>query len=166
MKPKVLIVDDQDKVIGSLDRRKIREGIDIFRCSALWLTNSKGDVLIAQRHHTKAKEPNKWGPAVAGTVEHDETYESNIYKEAEEEIGLSGVKFVLGPKLMSVGPRKQWIQLFTAKLDRPESEFRLQEDEVEKVAWVPKEELIKDVAQNPGKYVPSMQIAIDLIYPK
>ncbi len=30
-----------------------------------------------------------WGSAVAGTVEKGEDYESNIYKETEEEIGLA-----------------------------------------------------------------------------
>jgi len=93
------IVDDQDNLIGAKPRNEIDFKNDYYRISGLWLTNSKGQILIAQRLLTKDKDPGKWGPAAAGTLEVGETYESNAYKEADEEIGLTGVKFTQGPKM-------------------------------------------------------------------
>ena len=87
MKEKIIIVDKNDKIIGY----KIRGTLDkngIYRVSALWITNSLGEILLARRSRKKDKHPLKWGPAVAGTVEEGETYEQNIVKEAWEELGL------------------------------------------------------------------------------
>ncbi|GAF94063.1 unnamed protein product, partial [marine sediment metagenome] len=82
-KSKIIIVDDNDKIIGYKERDTLKRE-DIYRVSALWITNSHGEILLARRHHTKSHRPRKWGPAVAGTVDAGETYEDNIIKEAEE----------------------------------------------------------------------------------
>ncbi len=162
-KENITIVDSDDNVIGSKPRDQIDYSKDIYRSAALWLTNSKNQVLIAQRKLTKKKDPGMWGPAVAGTVEHNETYESNIYKEAEEEIGLAGETFDLGPKQFEDKERKHFIQWFTCNLDKEIDTFQIQEDEVEKIVWIDKEALIIDVRQNPQKYVPAMPEALILL---
>ena len=71
----------------------------IYRVSSLWITNSKGEVLLARRAFNKKHDPGKWGPAVSGTVEEGETYESNIIKETEEELGIKSLKPIAGLKL-------------------------------------------------------------------
>ena len=161
-KNKIQIVNEQDEVIGYKDRTGLDYENNIYRVSALWLTNSKGEVLIAQRAMTKDRNPGKWGPAVAGTVEEGETYESNIEKEIKEEIGLTDVKLKKGPKRSPVLKRNYFVQWFIATIDKDISEFRIQEDEVEKVAWIPLEKLIKDVKTNPSKYLGSMPEIIKL----
>ena len=55
------IVDDQDNIIGAKPRNEIDFINDYFRSSGLWLTNSKNQVLIAQRVLSKDKDPGKWG---------------------------------------------------------------------------------------------------------
>ncbi len=135
-KPLVQVVDDNDTVIGHKDRLTLDFQKDIYRVAALWITNSKNEVLLAQRKLTKDRDPGKWGPAVAGTLDAGETYETNIYKEAEEEIGLSGVKFKIGPKMRIHEPRNYFCQWFTLELDRSSNSFRLQEDEVEAIKWI------------------------------
>lgn len=86
----VTIVDEQDNILGVKARDDLGSK-DIVRISVLWIENSKGQVLLQQRSLAKKTGPGKWGPAVAGTVESHETYASNIIKEAEEEIGLTGI---------------------------------------------------------------------------
>ena len=154
------IVDEQDNLIGLKLRNEIDYSKDYYRVSALWLTNSIGQVLIAQRVLAKDKDPGMWGPAAAGTVEKDETYENNIYKEAEEEIGLSGVSFSTGPKIRMETPRKYFLQWFVGTVNMAASDFTPQPSEVEQVIWVYPQALAIDVAEQPGKYVPSMSLAI------
>lgn len=154
------VVDEEDKIIGYKLRHEIDFTNDIYRIAAVWITNSNDEVLIAQRALDKDKDPGKWGPAAAGTLEKDETYESNVYKEAEEELGLSGVKFQIGPKQRFGEPRQAFCQWFTTIIDRPAEQFILQKEEVEKVEWIDKYVLVKDVNQNPNKYTPSMQIIL------
>jgi isopentenyldiphosphate isomerase len=114
---RIIIVNDQDQIIGYKERGTIAQE-DIYRVSALWVTNSHGDILLAQRAFTKSHDPGKWGPAVAGTLDEGETYERNIIKETEEEIGLKNIVPILGPKVRERGKHNyfdQWYTLITDK---------------------------------------------------
>ena len=150
---KIIIVDRDNKEIGVKERSSLDYSKDIYRVSALWLTNSKGETLIAQRSLAKDKDPGLWGPAAAGTLDEGETYESNIYKEVEEEIGLTGYTFSEGPMFFVNTPRMYWGQYYLLQADIPIDDFSLQEDEVEAVKWIDVEELKQDVAKHPEKYV-------------
>jgi len=57
---KVIMVDKNDNVVGSKERDSVGSG-DIYRTSALWVTNSGGDILVAQRAFKKKNDPGKWG---------------------------------------------------------------------------------------------------------
>lgn len=160
-KPKIIVVDENDIPIGAKYRNEIDYTKDIYRWSGIWVENSQGEVLIAQRKLTKDKDPGKWGPAAAGTLEEGETYESNAYKEVQEELGITVDSLQLGPKQHANIPRRYFGQWFLCKVDKPLSEFTIQEDEVEQIAWIKKEDLIKDMKQNPSKYVPSFLQGID-----
>lgn len=145
---KIIIVNEQDEIIGSIEKSEEREG-DICRVSALWIENSKGDVLLAQRSFSKSYNPGQWGPAVAGTNEVGETYESNIVKEAEEEIGLRNFKFDKLSKIRSHEGHQYFGQWFKAIVDKDISEFVIDPVEVEKVKWFSQAELKKAIEAEP-----------------
>jgi isopentenyl-diphosphate delta-isomerase len=165
IKPKIVIVDENDNVIGSKDRGTL-ETNDIYRVSALWITNTNGEILLARRHRSKSHHPRKWGPAVAGTVEEGETYEKNIVKEAEEELGLNLNDFTFGPKLKTENEYKHFTQWYFSTLDKNIDEFKIQEDEVEEIKWFSKEELKRQQEENAEEFLPSMKKYFDLFVPK
>src|SRR3989338_5363820 len=149
---KIPIVNEQDEIIGHKDREN-RHSCDIIRITAVWNTDENGKILHQQRKLTKKYNPGKWGPAVAGTVEEGETYESNAYKEMEEEIGLKNVSLIKSQKfygLSSTG--KRFFQLYTAQIPR-ERELIIEEEEIEQVKWFTKEELTKYLNEKPGEFV-------------
>lgn len=153
---KIIIVDEDDKEVGVLERDQIND--EIYRVAALWLTNSKGQVLLAQRSFKKKNSPGRWGPAAAGTVEADESYESNIIKEAEEELGLTGVNLEPFKKIRvnyEYG-KNYFCQYFKAEIDMRADDFRIDKEEVEQVAWFDKEFLLNDLKKHPIKYVVSI----------
>ncbi len=157
------IVDENDKIIGHKLRNEIDFKKDFYRIGCLWLANSKGEVLLAQRLLTKDKDPGKWGPSAAGTLEKGETYESNVYKEASEELGLTGIEFTPVKKLKLLEPRKSFLQLYKGLCDWPADKFIPQPEEVEQVSWVNIEDLKKDIQETPEKYVPSIAILLEAI---
>lgn len=165
-KEKIIIVDELNNKIGVKYRDEIDHEVDRYQCTGLWVTNSKGEVLIAQRKLTKEEDPGKWGCAVAGTVEEGETFETNIYKEAEEEIGLKGVVFEVGPLQKNEKPRKNYAQWFVVRVDLPVESFYLQEDEVEQITWIQPEKLVDDVKNDPKKYLNSFISVLPLLLPK
>ena len=154
---KIQIVNEKDEIIGVKERSEVDYSIDTYRVSALWITNSLGQALLAKRAAIKDKDPNKWGPAAAGTIDEGETYDENIYKEAEEEIGLTGVVFTKGKKTHITYPRNYFCQWYFATVDRETDSFTMQADEVDELAWVDVAQMKQELWGNPEKYVPAMQ---------
>jgi isopentenyldiphosphate isomerase len=150
--PDIVTANDNDEVIGSAKRvEKYSLGAGVYyRMSVLWVVNDKGQVLLAKRAATKDSNPDKWGPSAAGTVEVGETYESNVYKEAEEEIGLTGFEFA---ELYTSKGYKGIAKLFAVRCNWPIEKFTKQDEEVAALKWADLTELQKDAAANPDKYV-------------
>ena len=156
MKPKLPVVDQNDKIICFKEKDDLSQE-DIYRVSALWITNSKGEILLAKRHHTKTHDPEKWGPAVAGTVEQGETYKQNILKETEEEIGLKNIKPRKGPKIKTEGTYNYFCQWFILIIDKDSKDFNIQKSEVEEIRWFSKDKLLKEMNSSPDNFLSSMK---------
>ncbi|HLC90511.1 MAG TPA: NUDIX domain-containing protein [Candidatus Nanoarchaeia archaeon] len=151
-----IIVDETDTIIGYKQSNSLKKD-DWYRVSALWITNSKGNILLAKRHHSKSHHPGKWGPAVAGTVDEGETYEENIIKEAEEELGLRNIKPTLGPKTRTDADYCHFTQWYLLNIDIEISLLKIQEDEVEKVRWFSPPELHRQLQNHPDDFLPTMK---------
>lgn len=156
----IQVVNENDDLIGHVERSEIDYKTQIYRISAIWIKNSQGQILLAQRTLSKDKDPGMWGPAVVGTLDEGETYEGNAYKEAEEELGITGEKLVKMRKVFVDETRRCFCQWYSLVLDKSEGEFVLQLEEVERVAWVDLDWLRNDLKTNPSKYVPSMPFVI------
>ena len=150
-------VDENDRLTGSKHWRDMQYS-DIYRVTALWLTDqTTGEILLAQRKWNKKNHPGKWGPAAAGTVEVDETYDSNIVKEIAEEIGLTGLELSKGPKLFNDdGDNRFFCQWYLSKIDRNKLQIKIQEAEVEAIKWVTKGWLLTELARHPDIFTPNM----------
>ncbi|NOQ55191.1 MAG: NUDIX domain-containing protein [Nanohaloarchaea archaeon] len=152
----IIIVDGKDNIIGHKPRCDITPD-DFYRVSALWVKNSKGDILLARRALTKKHSPGKWGPAVAGTNDKGETYTSNIIKEAEEEIGLKYHDFKELHKIRLKGRHTFFCQWYYALIDKGIDEFTIQEEEVAEIKWFKKEELKNELKTNPDGLLDSIK---------
>lgn len=153
---RITIVNENDEVIGAKERSEITSA-DIYRVAALWITNSKGEILLARRALSKRHDPGKWGPAVAGTVDEGETYLQNIVKEAEEEIGLKNISPTVAHKYRVTGKHQYFGQWFTLVLDTSIDRLALDPKEVAEVRWYTKAELLAELQRNPEIFLGRMQ---------
>ena len=151
---RIPIVNEQDEIIKNIDVSERQKG-DIGRVFALWVTNEKGEILLAQRSFDKLRDPGKWGPAVAGTVEEGETYEENIIKEAEEEIGLVGITPKIEQKYRKSTSHEYFSQWFSVVVDS-KYPFVKQDSEVAEIKWFTKDEILKSFKGNPDSWIPSI----------
>lgn len=151
-KPKIQIVDENDQLI-ELRERDDRDVNSIYRVSSLWITDTDGRILLAQRAFNKSHDPGKWGPAAAGTIEEDETYEENIIKEAEEELGLKNIKPIQGQKKRRKAKWNYFVQEFLLTLPAGYNDFKIQQDEVAAVKWFTVEELRQDLKKHPENFL-------------
>lgn len=154
-KAPITIVDENDNVIGSKERESITKD-DIYRVTCLWITNSKGQILLAKRAMTKSHDPGKWGPAVAGTVEEGESYDEVMVREAFEELGLRDIPMQKTKKIFSVSNWKHFTQCYTTELDYSLDQFVVQEDEVDEIKWFDRDELIRLVREKSEMFIQTM----------
>jgi isopentenyl-diphosphate delta-isomerase len=156
----VIIVDEQDNEIGVVPRSKHDKYV--YRVSALWVTNSQGQFLVAQRAFTKKHHPGKWAPAVAGTIEAGETYLSNIIKEAQEEIGIDITErdLIVGPKTNTLDKKyRHFTQWFFYTTDASIESFTIAPDEVADIRWFTKQ----DIEKKPEMFLESLLEKITLL---
>lgn len=121
-KSRIIVVNDQDEIIGLKERDTLVQA-DIYRVAALWVVNSAGDILLAQRKFTKTHDPGKWGPAVAGTVDEGDisVYASKKILNAKKKSGEAALK-----KLGSATHGYPWIAKMAEEYERrvaPEARF-------------------------------------------
>jgi len=149
-----IIVDENDEVIGYKARKNIISD-DVYRVSCLWITNSSWDVLLALRGFLKNNNPGMWWSAVAGTVEKWESYEENIYKEMDEEIGIRGVELKKWKKVRHRWQHNFFCQWYTLNIDKDISEFTKEEWQVEAIRWFSQAEIKNLIEKSPDIFTRS-----------
>ncbi len=154
----VIVVDDQDVILGYKNRNQLLP-TDRTRVSGIWIENSRGEVLLAQRSWQKEFHPGLWGPAAAGGVEKSESYEQNAYKELQEELGLANVSLthVDTRPVTDADGHMMYLAFYKGVVDIEVDQLVL-EDAVEAAQWITKKDLASDIKNNPTKYVPSAYV--------
>jgi len=137
---KIPIVDEEDNLIEYKEKKDLLP-TDINRDAGLWVVNEFNEILLAQRSLNKKRQPGMWTVAVAGTIEDGETYESNIIKEAEEEIGLKNIKpkFLYKTLKDEKGARRMRV-IFEVKIPK-DTPLKLEPMEVMDVKWFKQSEI-------------------------
>ena len=162
---RVYIVDENDNVIDEKWRDETIPA-DRIRIVGVWIENSSEQVLIAQRSYRKKIDQGLWGPAVAGTVEAGDSYESTAVRELIEEINLdinSLSASLIAVDKINYGTEKTGLRIaarFKIFVDLPISSFKIDSNEVEKIKWIDKKILTQDITKNPDNYVPHFKADI------
>jgi isopentenyl-diphosphate delta-isomerase len=152
---RIVIVDDTDTEIAVKEKSEMSPD-DRYRVSAIWITNTAGDILLAKRAATKNHDPGKWATAVAGTVEEGEDYLTNAVKEAQEELGLTIAPGELVPGFKHFVARERggfFCQWYWYTRDIAPDELVLEPWEVADVCWVSEERLREWVAAHPEEFL-------------
>jgi isopentenyl-diphosphate delta-isomerase type 1 len=132
------IVDVDGNVIGQAPRSEFHKNPNIIHSVVqCWIFNSKGQILWQQRSMKKAQAPGKWDMSCGGHVLSGQTPEDTLIKEFEEELNIKDAKtFFVEKYIRTHQTQTELIYLYYATTDAKESDFKLQEDEVEKVEWI------------------------------
>jgi ADP-ribose pyrophosphatase YjhB (NUDIX family) len=161
----IIVVDKDNKVLGTKPRSQISTS-DYFRVSGLWITDLSGNILLARRAEDLKHNPGMWDFAVAGTLAAGETYRSNIIKEAEEELGLTGLTLEEGPESYFVNKQNYQIFLQVFKTILPPGQYgkiRFPKSIIAEIKWFTGEELKRIYKDNPSIFVKEMAIWINLL---
>jgi 8-oxo-dGTP pyrophosphatase MutT (NUDIX family) len=85
------IVDEQDRVIGRETRRTATAQRLRHRCAFIFVRDERGRVFVHRRTGTKLVFPGMYDMFVGGVVGSGESYADAALREAEEELGVTGL---------------------------------------------------------------------------
>ena len=151
MKEFLDIVDETGQPTGEIvDRETAHAKGVLHRTSHVWLArkkNGKIQILLQKRAKHKSSFPGCYDISSAGHIPAGDSYEISALRELKEELGVKAEE----KDLIYFGDRKViWDDVFFGKpfhdrqisrvfllwLDREESEFTIQEEEVDSVLWM------------------------------
>lgn len=116
------IVDEDGNTIGEAPRSVCHDGKNMLLHPVvhLHLFNSKGDLFLQKRSHTKDIQPGKWDTSVGGHVDLREKIETALIREAFEELGLTGFDPVfLGRYVWKSSREKELVNSYSTTSDTP-----------------------------------------------
>ncbi|GAA1416108.1 NUDIX domain-containing protein [Streptomyces thermospinosisporus] len=85
------IVDEDDRVIGRSPRGEAYARGLRHRCVFVWVRDAEGRVFVHRRTSGKLVFPSLYDMFVGGVVGAGESYDEAALREAEEELGVSGL---------------------------------------------------------------------------
>lgn len=126
------IVDEQDRVIGQSPRGEAYAKGLRHRCVFIEARDAQGRLFVHRRTPTKLVFPSRYDMFVGGVVGAGESYDDAALREAEEELGVSGLPSpsYLFKFLYDDGAGQTWWSaVYEVRCELPVS------PQVEEVAW-------------------------------
>ncbi|MEU7027512.1 NUDIX domain-containing protein [Streptomyces sp. NPDC046275] len=154
------VVDEQDRVIGQAPRGEVYARGLIHRCVFVRVRDSRGRTFVHRRTPTKLVFPSLYDMFVGGVVGAGESYDDAALREAEEELGVSGLARP-EPVLTFLydsegGGGRWWSAVYEVRCDLP---VNPQEEEVAWHAFLTDEELAQRL--DTWEWVPDGRMAYE-----
>ena len=122
---------------------------------AMFMINSKGQVLLQKRSANKKLWPNMWDMTAGGHVLAGEFGFEAIIREIKEELGIdigkNDITFIgsaISTKIKNDIINKHFNEYYIINKDLDETTLKLQTEEVSDVKWFDKEEVVKRIKNN------------------
>lgn len=134
------IVDENDEVVGQARRADAYSQGLRHRCVFVQVRNPRGEVFVHRRTASKLVFPSLYDMFVGGVVGAGETYDDAALREAEEELGVTGLPrpLPLFTFLYDDGERRWWSAVYEVRCETP---VHPQSEEVAWGAFMPEAEL-------------------------
>ncbi|WP_306192569.1 NUDIX hydrolase [Streptomyces sp. MK5] len=135
------IVDVDDRVVGRLPRGAVyREGLR-HRCVFVQARDADGRLFVHRRTATKLVFPSRYDMFVGGVVSAGESYDDAALREAEEELGVTGLprpEYLFKFLYDDGAGLSWWSAVYEVRCELP---VRPQAEEVAWHAFLPEEEV-------------------------
>ncbi|MFB0628676.1 NUDIX hydrolase [Streptomyces sp. AB3(2024)] len=147
------VVDRDDRVTGQAPRGEVYARGLLHRCVFVQARDARGRVFVHRRTASKLVFPAHYDMFVGGVLGAGEDYAGAALREAEEELGVSGLEQPAPLfKFLYEGPGGAWwSSVHEVRCDLPVAP---QASEVAWHTWLPQEELERRVADGSWAWVP------------
>ncbi|MFH1214926.1 MAG: NUDIX hydrolase YfcD [Pseudomonadota bacterium] len=153
----IVVVDEENSIVGSATRRRMRLENLIHRATFILLFNGRGELFVQKRTQNKDVYPGYYEVVSGGVVGFEESYDEAAQRELEEELGIIGKPLEpLFDFFWQDKGNRVWGRTFVCRADGP---VVLQEEEVEWGEFMPLEKVMEMVKKNP--FTPDGLYALD-----
>lgn len=133
------LVSENDEITGEITKGEANKNPNIFhREVGIIIYDDKNRVLLQQRGPKRSVHPNQWTISCTGHIPKGVKPIETAHRELKEELGFdTEVRFVK-KDLDKLPTESRFFYYFIGKY--PESEIKLQSEEVAQVKWISQEE--------------------------
>lgn len=152
----VVLVDDQDNVLGTMEKMDAHKQGCLHRAISVLLFDRDHRMLLQKRASTKYHWPNIWSNAVCSHPRKNETYEAAARRRLPEELGITAdldwqFSFIYKATDQATALHEHELDhVFFGQIE--ETPSNVNPEEVGAVKWIEREALEHDVASNPDQY--------------
>ncbi len=150
------VLNEKGAYTGKIETREIcyKEGL-WHKAVAVFIVNSKDQVLLQKRSANKKMWPNMWDITAGGHVIAGEFGFQTIIREVKEELGIdldkNDMTFIgsaVSSNIKGENISNLFNEFYIVNKDVDETKLKLQEEEVSEVKWVDKNEIIERIKNN------------------
>lgn len=154
MESRVILVDENDKEIGSMEKLRAHEEGVLHRAFSVFLFNAKKELLIQQRAFTKYHSGGLWSNTCCSHPEPGQSLESAVGKALQRELGIScDVKpissFIYKKDLGNGLIEHEYDHVFIGEYN---GEIKMNPNEVAAIKYVSVQEILNDLTENSKNY--------------
>jgi len=150
------VLNEKGEYIGKTETRERchKEGL-WHKAVAVFIINSRKQVLLQRRSATKKLWPNMWDITAGGHVLAGEFGFQSIIRECKEELGIDlnkeDITFIgtsISTNIKSNIINNHFNEYYIVNKEIDETKLQLQKEEVSEVKWIEKDEIIKKIKDN------------------
>ena len=163
---RIIVVDEDDNVIGEEDKEKCHDGAGILHRAFLAMVfNRSGELLLTRRSMAKRLWPGYWDGTVASHTVKGEDYEQASRRRLKQEIGLAAYdvqylfKFRYHMRYKNVGSENE-ICAVTVVHGADEGRIAPDRSEISDVRAVTLQDLRNEVMACGADYTPWLKLAL------
>lgn len=163
MKEKVILVDENDRELGTAEKMKAHMECRLHRAFSVFIFNSRKELLLQRRAGSKYHCGGLWTNTCCSHPRLGETLKKAVKRRLREEMGFACdlrkvfdfvYKAALGKNLYEY----EYDHVFVGNYDGVP---RLNPTEADDWKWISLDELKKDIVKNAEKYTPWFRIILE-----
>ena len=162
MEEHVVLINENDEILGLMEKMQAHENGILHRAFSVFLFNEKGEMLLQKRSANKYHSPNQWTNAVCSHPRINETYLEGAQRRLQEELGIEAE---LSPKFHFIYKADVGQNLWEHELDHVftgsfNGEVQLNPQEVSEVRSISMENLEKEMIEHPQNFTEWFKIIL------
>jgi isopentenyl-diphosphate delta-isomerase len=166
MQERVILVDELDNAIGTMEKMEAHEKGLLHRAFSVFIFNGKGELLLQQRALTKYHSAGLWTNTCCSHPRPNETVLNAAKRRLTEEMGLNcevdhKTSFIYKTDFDNGLTEHEFDHVFFGHYDQDPI---INPEEVENFVWMDVNKIMNDIEKNPKKYTSWFKIAMKNLF--